>query len=66
VNNQTKKRTRNRNKNKPSIDIHSIRKNIDSFFYLDSYKMEDNPNYNSISYTLMILRKTIIERKDLS
>ena len=32
--------------------------------YLNSYKMQDNPYYNSISYTLLILHQTIIERKE--
>lgn len=34
--------------------------------YLKSYKMQDNPYYNNLSYTLLIFYQTIIEHKEPS
>lgn len=32
--------------------------------YLNSYKMQDNPYYNPISYTLMILHRAILDHQE--
>jgi len=52
-----------RNKHENTVNPQFIKEGNPS--YLNSYKMQDNPYYNSISYTLLILYQTMIEHRNL-